>query len=158
MCRTPRCGGMFDFTWRCGLHRHLRRPPHRPAGQAGVLRAPALGHRELLALGAGCRLRRGPLPGPQRQRTRVMATLRNTAISLLRLAGRTDIAAVLRHHVRNPHRPVTFLLNYDFAGALAQAPWKPRCDSVQCGLPPVIHSIRYRYIGSPQTIPIKTVP
>jgi len=41
---------------------------------------------------------------------RVMATLRNTAISLLRLAGWTTIAAALRHHARSPHRPVTLLL------------------------------------------------
>jgi predicted transposase YbfD/YdcC len=41
---------------------------------------------------------------------RVMATLRNTAISLLRLAGWTTIAAALRHHARNPHRTVTLLL------------------------------------------------
>jgi len=32
----------------------------------------------------------------------VMATLRNTAISLLRLAGWTNIAAALRHHARHP--------------------------------------------------------
>ena len=41
---------------------------------------------------------------------RVMATLGNTAISLLRLAGWTTIAAALRHHARNPHRTVTLLL------------------------------------------------
>jgi len=41
---------------------------------------------------------------------RVMATLRNTAISLLRLAGWTTIAAALRHHASSPHRPVTLLL------------------------------------------------
>jgi len=41
---------------------------------------------------------------------RVMATLRNTAINLLRLAGWTTIAAALRHHARDPHRPVTLLL------------------------------------------------
>jgi len=39
-----------------------------------------------------------------------MATLRNTAISLLRLAGQTSIAAALRHHSRNPRRPITLLL------------------------------------------------
>ncbi len=42
--------------------------------------------------------------GPQ-----VMATLRNTAISLLRLAGHTRIAAGLRHHSRNPHRPIDLI-------------------------------------------------
>jgi predicted transposase YbfD/YdcC len=43
--------------------------------------------------------------GPQ-----VMATLRNTAISLLRLAGATNIAASLRHHARDPDRPIKLLL------------------------------------------------
>jgi len=42
--------------------------------------------------------------GPQ-----VMATLRNTAISLLRLAGHTRIAAGLRHHSRNPHRALDLI-------------------------------------------------
>jgi predicted transposase YbfD/YdcC len=41
---------------------------------------------------------------------RVMATLRNTAISLLRLAGWTNIAAGLRHHSRDPQRVLTCLL------------------------------------------------
>ncbi len=43
--------------------------------------------------------------GPQ-----VMATLRNTAISLLRLAGHTSIAAALRHHARDPGRPIDLIL------------------------------------------------
>jgi predicted transposase YbfD/YdcC len=43
--------------------------------------------------------------GPQ-----IMATLRNTAISLLRLAGHTNIAAALRHHSRNHQRPIELLL------------------------------------------------
>lgn len=41
---------------------------------------------------------------------RVMAILRSTAISVLRLAGETSIAAATRHHARNPHRPVELLL------------------------------------------------
>ena len=43
--------------------------------------------------------------GPQ-----VMATLRNTAISLLRLAGHTKIATALRHHGRSTSRPIDLLL------------------------------------------------
>lgn len=43
--------------------------------------------------------------GPQ-----VMATLRNTGLSLLRLRGHTNIAAALRHHARDHRRPVTLLL------------------------------------------------
>jgi predicted transposase YbfD/YdcC len=35
---------------------------------------------------------------------RVMATLRNLAISLLRLAGHTAIAKTLRHNARDPDR------------------------------------------------------
>jgi predicted transposase YbfD/YdcC len=41
---------------------------------------------------------------------RVMATLRNFAISLLRLAGATNIAHALRHHAWDPLRPVELLL------------------------------------------------
>lgn len=40
----------------------------------------------------------------------VMATLRNTAISLLRLSGATNIAASLRHHAANPQRPINLVL------------------------------------------------
>jgi predicted transposase YbfD/YdcC len=40
----------------------------------------------------------------------VMASLRNTAISLLRLAGHTNIAAGCRHHARDFKRPVELLL------------------------------------------------
>jgi predicted transposase YbfD/YdcC len=40
----------------------------------------------------------------------VMATLRNTAISLLRLDGATNIAASLRHHARLAERPIKLLL------------------------------------------------
>ena len=43
--------------------------------------------------------------GPQ-----VMATLRNTAISLLRLTGWTSIAAALRHQGRDPSRPIDLIL------------------------------------------------
>ena len=41
---------------------------------------------------------------------RVMATLRSTAISVLRLAGITDIARATRHHARDANRPVQLLL------------------------------------------------
>jgi len=40
----------------------------------------------------------------------VMATLRSTAISLLRLAGIENIAQGLRHHARDPARPIKLLL------------------------------------------------
>lgn len=40
----------------------------------------------------------------------LMATLRNTAISLLRLAGHTNIAAALRHHTRDFNRPIELLM------------------------------------------------
>ena len=40
----------------------------------------------------------------------VMATLRNTAISLLRLTGWANIAQALRHHARDPDRALTCLL------------------------------------------------
>jgi hypothetical protein len=39
---------------------------------------------------------------------RVMATFRNLALTILRLAGHASIAAALRHHARRPHgRPRT---------------------------------------------------
>ena len=41
---------------------------------------------------------------------RIMATLRNTAISVLRLTGWDNIAQALRHHARNPERALTCLL------------------------------------------------
>lgn len=43
--------------------------------------------------------------GPQ-----IMAALRNTAISVLRLAGHTKIASALRHHGRCTNRPIGLLL------------------------------------------------
>lgn len=43
--------------------------------------------------------------GPQ-----VMASLRNLAISALRLAGHTNIAHAVRHYANRPDRPVTLLL------------------------------------------------
>ena len=39
--------------------------------------------------------------GPQ-----IMAALRNLVITALRLVGTTNIAAVLRHDARDPHRPL----------------------------------------------------
>jgi hypothetical protein len=36
-----------------------------------------------------------------------MASLRNLVISILRIAGVTNIAAALRHHSRNASRPLT---------------------------------------------------
>jgi predicted transposase YbfD/YdcC len=44
------------------------------------------------------------------QAPQVMACLRNTAISLLRLDGATNIAASLRHHAARPDRPIKLLL------------------------------------------------
>jgi predicted transposase YbfD/YdcC len=39
-----------------------------------------------------------------------MASLRNLAINLLRMTGTSNIVAALRHHARNPHRPLALLL------------------------------------------------
>ena len=41
---------------------------------------------------------------------RVMAALRNLAITILRLAGVINIAAALRHHARRPHRPLRTIM------------------------------------------------
>jgi predicted transposase YbfD/YdcC len=54
---------------------------------------------------------------------RIMASLRNLAITILRLSGAASIAAALRYHDRRPARPlrtITRCLN-DFAGALGGA-------------------------------------
>ncbi|MFV2101638.1 hypothetical protein [Micromonospora sp. LOL_024] len=52
-----------------------------------------------------CRLRTGNAP-------RALATLRNTAISLFRLAGITSIAQTLRRNSQNSHRSLK-LLGFD---------------------------------------------
>jgi len=39
--------------------------------------------------------------------THIMATLRNTAISILRLAGWTNIATAPRHHARDAEGAIT---------------------------------------------------
>ena len=39
----------------------------------------------------------------------VMATLRNLAIGVLCRAGPLNLAAALRHHSRNPYRPLATL-------------------------------------------------
>jgi predicted transposase YbfD/YdcC len=41
---------------------------------------------------------------------RAMASLRNLALSILRIAGATNIAQTIRHHAWNPLRPVELLL------------------------------------------------
>jgi predicted transposase YbfD/YdcC len=41
----------------------------------------------------------------------VMASLRNHAITILRLTGTTNIAAALRHHARRPNRPLQAIMN-----------------------------------------------
>ena len=42
---------------------------------------------------------------------RVTASLRNLAITILRLAGAPSIAAALRYHARRPSRPVRTIMN-----------------------------------------------
>ncbi|MEP7161382.1 MAG: ISAs1 family transposase, partial [Dermatophilaceae bacterium] len=44
------------------------------------------------------------------QAPRVMASLRNAVIGILRLAGQNNIAAALRHHSYNPERAITCAL------------------------------------------------
>ncbi len=41
---------------------------------------------------------------------RIMASLRNLAITILRLAGHASIAAALRHHARRPARPLQTIM------------------------------------------------
>jgi hypothetical protein len=42
---------------------------------------------------------------------RVMAGLRNLAITILRLTGETSIAAALRYQARRPGRPLQTIMN-----------------------------------------------
>ena len=42
---------------------------------------------------------------------RVMASLRNLAITILPLTGETSIAAALRRHARRPGRPLQTIMN-----------------------------------------------
>ena len=42
---------------------------------------------------------------------RVMASLRNLAITILRLAGAPSIAAALRRHARRPSRPLQAIMS-----------------------------------------------
>lgn len=42
---------------------------------------------------------------------RVMASLRNLVLAILRLAGATSIAAALRYHARRPDRPLRTIMN-----------------------------------------------
>ncbi|MCD5317148.1 ISAs1 family transposase [Kineosporia babensis] len=56
-----------------------------------------------------------------------MATLRNTAINLLRLTGTTNIAAGLRHHANNQQRPINLALTGTVRNpALAHKRWSWR--------------------------------
>jgi hypothetical protein len=41
----------------------------------------------------------------------VMATLRNLALTILRLTGHASIAAALRHHARRPERPLRTIMS-----------------------------------------------
>jgi hypothetical protein len=40
-----------------------------------------------------------------------MAILRNLALTIVRLAAATSIAAALRHHARRPGRPLRTIMN-----------------------------------------------
>ncbi len=93
--------------------------PRNPRGVryalAGVLAvavtAVLAGARSFAAIGEWA----ADLPGDCRARIGLAAapdesTLRNTAISLLRLNGWTNIAKALRHHARDPERALTCLL------------------------------------------------
>jgi hypothetical protein len=48
-----------------------------------------------------------------------MASLRNLAIAVLRLAGETSIAAAVRHNARRPGRPLQTIMNCQVPGRAA---------------------------------------
>jgi Transposase DDE domain len=54
-------------------------------------------------------LRRRRLPDPRRQRTPVMAALRDLGIGILKMAGHASIAAACRHHARDATRTLATL-------------------------------------------------
>jgi Transposase DDE domain len=55
-------------------------------------------------------LGRIPLPDPHPQRARIMASLRNLVITILRLAGVSSMAAALRYHARRRSRPLRTIM------------------------------------------------
>ena len=135
--RTPswspwmRCTQLFqackNLPWtdrRGRLPEHLRRPPGRTTSNPRGLGPAALGNenrlhwvRDVTYDEDRSQVRTGNSP-------QVMATLRSTAISLLRLTGVENIAQRLRLCQRPRNRPQTGpdLLKHDFAGALPLAP------------------------------------
>ena len=60
---------------------------------------------------------------------RVMASLRNLAVAVLRLTGHTNVAAALRHHARLPGRPLQTILNCSCRSRL-----RPPCLAARAGL------------------------
>jgi DDE_Tnp_1-associated/Transposase DDE domain len=104
-CVTATFGG--DGPWSS-----MRSPASPSPGQPGPACRPpprTLGDRAWPALCAGCDLRRGRLPGPDRHRPQVMACLHNLIIGVLCRAGPVNLAAALRRHTRDPRRPLATL-------------------------------------------------
>jgi len=89
---------------------HLSRDHRRVPGDGGRVGPRPLGQRDATALRQRRDLGEDISTVRTGQSPRVMATLRNTAISLLRLAGWDNIAKALRHHARDPERALTCLL------------------------------------------------
>jgi predicted transposase YbfD/YdcC len=95
---------------RSRLPHHLRRPPPSATSDARGLGSRPLGienrlHwiRDVTYDEDRSQVRTGNSP-------QIMATLRNTAISLLRLTGADNIAQRLRHHARDPETILNLLL------------------------------------------------
>jgi predicted transposase YbfD/YdcC len=59
----------------------------------------------------------------------VMATLRNAAIGILRLAGVINIAAANRHHARDANRPLAVRIQLEIAGSGSHGPVVNSCLS-----------------------------
>jgi hypothetical protein len=82
---------------RAGPPRPPRRPGAGPLGDRGV--APHPRHH----------LRRGRLPAPHRRRPRRHGGLAEPGVGVLCRAGPVKVAAALRHHARDPRRPLATL-------------------------------------------------
>ena len=65
---------------------------------------------------------------------RVMASLRNLAITILRLTGETSIAAALRYHARRPSRPLQTIMDCQRGGHRRRPGRASYCATMPLGM------------------------
>jgi hypothetical protein len=81
----------------------------RPPSRTGPLATSALENREPAPLGRDVTYGEDASQARTGTGPHIMASLRNLAISILRLNGHTNIAAGLRYAARKPDRPLTMI-------------------------------------------------